>query len=70
VADGDADQAITSASSLTVHAALSAQASLLCIGDTDRSMKYASANLDVMLVCENLNDESDEPADRQNLIEL
>jgi hypothetical protein len=70
VADGDTDQAATSASHLTVHAALSAQASLLCIGDTDRSMKYASANLDVMLVCENPNDESDGPADRQNLIEL
>ena len=70
VADGDVDQAIASASSLTVHAALSAQASLLCVGDTSRSMKYASANLDVMLVCENPGNESDGPSDRQNLIEL
>ncbi len=70
VVEGDADQAITSASPLTVHAALSAQASLLCIGDTGRSMKYASANLDVMLVCENPGNESDGPADRQTQIEL
>ncbi len=70
VTDGDADQPATSVSHLTVHAALSAQASLLCIGDTDRSMKYASANLDVMLVCENPNDESDAAADRQTLTEL
>jgi len=70
VSEGDANQASTSNSSLTVHSALSAQASLLCIGDTDRSMKYASANLDVILVCENPNDESDAAADRQNLIEL
>jgi hypothetical protein len=33
-------------------------------------MKYASANLDVMLVCENRNAEPDGPADRQNLLEL
>jgi hypothetical protein len=70
VAEGDADQGTTSASSLTVHAALSAQASLLCIGDTDRSMKYASTSLDVMLVCESRNDESDGAADRPNLIDL
>lgn len=72
VVEGDADQAITSASSLTltVHAALSAQASLLCIGDTGRSMKYASANLDVILICESPGNESDGPADPQNLVEL
>jgi hypothetical protein len=70
VAEGDADQSITSATSLTVHAALSAQASLLCIGDTGRLMKYASANLDVMLVCESPGNESDGSADRQKLTEL
>lgn len=70
VADGDNEGDVTSASSLTVYAALSAQASLLCIGDADRSMKYASTNLDVMLVCENRNDESDRTAHPGNLTEL
>lgn len=70
VAEGDAEHPVASISSLTVHAALSAQASLLCIGDTDRSMKYASANLDVKLICESRNDEADGKADSQNLTEL
>ncbi len=70
IAESEPDQSITSASSLTVHAALSAQASLLCTGDMDHAMKYASANLDVMLICENRNDESHETTDQKNLIDL
>lgn len=57
-------------SSLTVHAALSAQASLLCAGDQDRSMKYASASLDVVLVCDHSGDESGQSAAQQSPVEL
>lgn len=57
-------------SSLIVHAALSAQASLLCAGDEDRSMKYASAHLDVILVCENSDGDTGRPAVRQDSAEL
>ena len=57
-------------SSLTVHAALSAQASLLCASDEDRSMKYASASLDVVLVCDQGSEESGRSAARQNPVEL
>lgn len=39
-------------SNLTIPAALSAQASLLCEGDEDRAMTYVSRPLDVLLVCE------------------
>ena len=71
VTESDAGNAIPAApSSLTVHAALSAQASLLCAGDEDRSMKYASASLDVLLVCYQSSEESEESTAQQNLTEL
>jgi hypothetical protein len=46
---------------MTVRSALSAQASLLCVAEGHRSMKYASATLDVQLVCEHSGDEPDLP---------
>lgn len=46
---------------VTVRGALSAQASLLCTGDDEQSMSYASAGLDVTLLC--LDDEASPDAD-------
>ena len=37
---------------LIVYDVLSAQASLMCANDADRTMTYASQTLDVLLVCE------------------
>lgn len=37
---------------ITIHAALSAQASLLCEGDEDKAITYVSQPLDVSLVCD------------------
>ncbi len=37
---------------ITIPAALSAQASLLCAGDEDKAMTYVSRTLDVSLVCD------------------
>ena len=37
---------------LTIPAALSAQVSLLCEGDEDKTMTYVSRTLDISLVCE------------------
>ncbi len=47
---------------ITIPAALSAQASLLCEGDEDKAMTYVSRSLDVLLVCERTpeNESSDE----------
>ena len=47
---------------ITIPAALSAQASLLCEGDEDKAMTYVSRPLDVLLVCERApeNESSDE----------
>ena len=59
---GNTEEASTSAvasrTTLTISAALTAQASFLCEGDTARSMTYANAPLDVLLVCaeQNVND--------------
>ena len=36
---------------ITIHAALSAQASLLCEGDEDKAITYVSRPLDISLVC-------------------
>ena len=36
---------------ITIHAALSAQASLLCEGDEDKAITYVSQPLDISLVC-------------------
>ena len=44
------------AATLTLRSALSASASLLCVSDTERKMTYASAGLDVVLVCESGNE--------------
>lgn len=41
---------------ITIPAALSAQASLLCEGDEDNAMTYVSRPLDVLLVCERAPD--------------
>lgn len=43
-------------SQLTIPAALSAQASLLCAGDEDKAMTYVSRSLDVSLMCEQVTD--------------
>lgn len=63
VAEGDSGSLESAASPLTVPAALSVQASLLCLDETDQSMKYASASLDVMLLC----DSNGEAADRTDV---
>jgi hypothetical protein len=48
---------------ITIPAALSAQASLLCASDEDEIMTYVSKTLDVSLVC-------DEPAnDNESTVE-
>lgn len=44
---------------ITISSALSAQASLLCAAEGRQSMRYASATLDVQLVCEDTSDEPD-----------
>lgn len=70
VAEGGAGETASAASPLTVPAALSAQASLLCLGDADQSMKYASANLDILLVCDVAGGVIDEAADQSTFIDL
>ena len=55
VARTESDPAIASRGPqlpLTIPSALSAQASLLCIAEDRQLMRYASATLDVQLVCE------------------
>jgi hypothetical protein len=44
---------------MTIPAALSVQASLLCEGEEDKAMTYVSRPLDVSLVCEPLPDSTE-----------
>ena len=44
---------------ITIPAALSAQASLLCADDEDKAMTYVSRTLDVSLVCERVTNSED-----------
>ena len=53
---GDSSAAPTQ---ITIPAALSAQASLLCEGDEDKAMTYVSRPLDVLLVCERASGDGD-----------
>jgi len=48
--DGDGNS--ESQTQITIPAALSAQASLLCADDEDKAMTYVSSTLDVSLVCD------------------
>jgi hypothetical protein len=48
----DGDRTGEAPTQIVFPAALSAQASLLCAGDEDKAMTYASRTLDVSLVCE------------------
>lgn len=50
--DDDAASEARSQSRITIPAALSAQASLLCAGGEDQAMTYVSTALDVSLVCD------------------
>lgn len=50
------DEAVEALTQITIPAALSAQASLLCEGEQDKAMTYVSRPLDVSLVCEPLSD--------------
>jgi hypothetical protein len=61
-ADRDGNGMSEMQSQITIPAALSAQASLLCEGDEDKAMTYVSRPLDVLLVCERApeNESSDE----------
>lgn len=58
------DSAVPRQLPLTIRSALSAQASLLCAAEGRQSMKYASATLDVQLVCEYPGSEPDLPLDQ------
>ena len=59
----DAPTMTDGATALTIPAALSASASLLCVSDSEQTMTYASASLDVELVCNSDNgDDRDEDA--------
>ncbi len=60
--EGDDDGMSEAQTQITIPAALSAQASLLCEGDEDKAMTYVSRPLDVLLVCERApeNESSDE----------
>lgn len=51
-AEEDGNEISEAQTQITIPAALSAQASLLCEGDEDKAMTYASRPLDVLLVCE------------------
>ena len=55
----DDDRISESATQITVTAALSAQASLLCRGEEDQAMTYVSQTLDVSLVCERPTNDND-----------
>jgi hypothetical protein len=60
--DGSQDPATTGRQlPMTLRSALSAQASLLCVAEGHQSMKYASAALDVQLVCEHRGGEAELP---------
>jgi hypothetical protein len=48
----DSDAISESQTQITIPAALSAQASLLCAGDEDKAITYVSSTLDVSLVCD------------------
>ena len=50
--EGDGDGISDPPMQITIPAALSAQASLLCEGEEDKVMTYVSRPLDVSLVCE------------------
>lgn len=49
--EGDVDNRVDEAESMTVPAVLSLQASLLCVSETQSRMTYASTPLDVTLEC-------------------
>lgn len=51
--------------SLRLSSVLSAQSSLLCVGDNGNDMTYASASLDVVLQCEDLEEAEDGPSTRR-----
>ncbi|HEX9852960.1 MAG TPA: hypothetical protein VGA68_08090 [Woeseiaceae bacterium] len=70
VAEGDDVDSASAASHLTVPSALSAQASLLCLGQADHAMRYASVNLDVLLVCDSVAEAAEGAADQSAFIEL
>ncbi len=48
----DGDGISDASTQITIPAALSAQASLLCAGEEDKAMTYVSRTLDVSLVCD------------------
>jgi hypothetical protein len=50
--DGTIEPQARTTGRLTIPAALSAQASLLCASEEDKAMTYVSSTLDVSLVCE------------------
>lgn len=58
----EASQAAAEPEQLTISAALSAQASLLCAGEEDQAMTYVSKTLDVFLQCQAAADEVASPA--------
>lgn len=61
--DQEDGEAIRQLQTLTIPAALSAQASLLCGGDEDEAMTYVSKTLDVSLVCQETADDEDSGAE-------
>jgi len=58
-AERDGDGMSEAQTQITIPAALSAQASLLCEGDEDKAMTYVSRALDVLLVCERASGDGD-----------
>jgi hypothetical protein len=61
--DGSHERNSDSRDRLTIPAALSAQASLLCASDGERAMTYVSRPLDVALVCEAATADEDSGGD-------
>jgi len=51
--------------SLRLPSVLSAQSSLLCVGDKGNDMTYASASLDIVLQCEDPEEAEDGPSPRR-----
>ena len=51
--------------SLRLSSVLSAQSSLLCVGDKGNDMTYASASLDIVLQCEDPEEAEDGPSPRR-----